>query len=116
MDNIAAAATQTAANGSPLSELAASLAISVDTVARQHQEIKHLSEQIHVKKKKGASATSGTTLTGVNNNICTHCETVGSTAPHKKNSYYFDPRKMTDRKDWARRLMEEKDVKFKDNE
>ena len=41
-DNIAAAATQTAANGGPLAELAASLAISVATVARQHQEIKRL--------------------------------------------------------------------------
>ena len=34
LDNIAAAATQTAANGGPLAELGASLAISVDTVAR----------------------------------------------------------------------------------
>ena len=32
LDNIAAAATQTAANGGPLAELAASLAVSVDTV------------------------------------------------------------------------------------
>ena len=35
LDNIAAAATQTAANGGPLEELAASLAVSVDTVARK---------------------------------------------------------------------------------
>ena len=35
LDNIAAAATKTAANGGPLVKLAASLAISVDTVARQ---------------------------------------------------------------------------------
>ena len=35
LDNIAAAATQTAATGTPLAELAASLAVSVDTVARQ---------------------------------------------------------------------------------
>ena len=35
LDNIAAAATQTAANAGPLAELAASLAISFDTVARQ---------------------------------------------------------------------------------
>ena len=34
LDNIAAAATQTAATGTPLAELAASLAVSVDTVAR----------------------------------------------------------------------------------
>ena len=47
LDNIAAAATQTAANGGPLSELAASMAVSVDTVARQQQEIKCLSEQVN---------------------------------------------------------------------
>ena len=35
LDNIAAAATQTAATGGPLVELAASLAVSVYTVARQ---------------------------------------------------------------------------------
>ena len=42
LDNIAVAATQTAANGGPLAELAASLAVSVDTVARQKIEIKRL--------------------------------------------------------------------------
>ena len=35
LDIIAAAATQTAANGGPLAELAASLAISFDTVTRK---------------------------------------------------------------------------------
>ena len=35
LDNIAAAATQTAANGGTLAELAAILAISVDTFSRQ---------------------------------------------------------------------------------
>ena len=45
LENIAAAATKTAANGGPPAELAASLAISVDTVTRQQQEIKCLSEQ-----------------------------------------------------------------------
>ena len=64
LDNIAAAATQTAANGGPLAELAASLAISGDTVARQQQEIKRLSEQVHSSKKKRAPATSGATLPG----------------------------------------------------
>ena len=36
LDNIAAVATQTAATGTPLAELAASLAVLVYTVARQH--------------------------------------------------------------------------------
>ena len=47
LDNIASAATQTATNGGPLAELAAILAISVNTVARQQQEIKRLPEQIN---------------------------------------------------------------------
>ena len=34
LDNIAAAATQTVANGGPLVELASILAVSMDTVAR----------------------------------------------------------------------------------
>ena len=52
LDNNAAAATQTAANGGPLAELAASLAISVDTVDKHQQEIKRLSEQINALKKR----------------------------------------------------------------
>ena len=39
LDNIAAAATQTAATRTPLAELAASLAVSVDIVARQQIKI-----------------------------------------------------------------------------
>ena len=59
LDNIAAAATQTAANGAPLAELAASLAVSVDTVARQQIEIKRLTEHINALKKKGGALTAG---------------------------------------------------------
>ena len=77
LDNISAAATQMAANGGPLVELAAILAISNDTVARQQQEIKRFLEQISALKKKGASVTSGDTVTGGNNNVCKHCEAVG---------------------------------------
>ena len=50
LDKIMEAATQTAANGAPLSELAASLAVSVDTVARQQPEIKRLTEHINALK------------------------------------------------------------------
>ena len=64
LDNIAAAATQTAAIGGLLAELAASLAISVDTAARQQLEIKRLSEQISALKKKGSFVTSGATVPG----------------------------------------------------
>ena len=42
LNNIAAAATQTADPSGPLAELAASITVSVDTVARQQQEIKRL--------------------------------------------------------------------------
>ena len=53
LDNIAAAAAQTAANGGLMAELAASLAVSVDTVARQLLEINGLTEHINALKKKG---------------------------------------------------------------
>ena len=85
LDNIAAAATQTAANGDPLAEVAASLAISVDTVARQQLNIKRLSEQISALKNKGASVTSGATVPAGNNIICKHCGAVGQKAPYRRN-------------------------------
>ena len=46
----------------------------------------------------------------------THCEAVGRTAPHRKNVCYFYPRKMTDQKEWAQKLMDKKGVTCKDNE
>ena len=52
LDNIPAAATQTAATGGPLAELAASLAVSLDTVARQQIKIKRLTEHINALRKK----------------------------------------------------------------
>ena len=61
--NIAAAATQTAENGGPLAELAASLAVSIDTVARQQIEIKRLVEQINALKKKEGAVTAGVPVT-----------------------------------------------------
>ena len=96
LDNIAAAATQTAANGVSLAELTTSLAILVDTIARQKLEIKRLSEQFSALKKKGASGTSGATVPGGNNPLCKHCEAVGQTAPHRRKACYFDPRKNKD--------------------
>ena len=67
LDNIAAAATQTAANGGPLAELAASLEVSVDTVARKQLEIKRLIEHINVLRKKGGTVTTEVTGTGGKN-------------------------------------------------
>ena len=74
LDNIAAAVIQTAANGGPLAELAASLAVSVDTVARQQLEIKRLTEHINALKKKGGAVTNVVPGTGGNNfPPCKHC-------------------------------------------
>ena len=61
--NIAAAATQNAAKGGPLVELAASMAISVDTVARQQQEIKRFPEQLNALKKRGTQTSRVGTFT-----------------------------------------------------
>ena len=57
LNNIAAAATQTTDPGGPLAEVAASLAVSVDTVARQQQEIKRLTAQVKKFTKKGPQKT-----------------------------------------------------------
>ena len=56
--NITAAAAQTAATGTPLAELAASLAVLVDTMARQQIEIKRLTEHINALREKGAASTA----------------------------------------------------------
>ena len=53
LNNISAAATQTEDPGGPLAELTASIAVSVETVARQKQEIKRLTAQVNAFKKKG---------------------------------------------------------------
>ena len=109
LDNISAEATQTAEKGGPLAELAASLAISVDTVTRKQQEIKRFSEQVNALKKRGTQA-SRVGILPRGTTICTHCEAVGRTAPHRKNTCYFDPKKMKDQKEWARKLVDEKGV------
>ena len=78
LENIAAAATKTTANGGPMAELAASLAVSVYTVARQQLEIKSITEHINTLKKKGGSVTAGVTGTGGNNSPqYKHCAAVG---------------------------------------
>ena len=118
LDNIATAAMQTADNGGPLAELAelaASLLVSIDTVARQQLEIKRLTEHINALKKKGGSVTTGVPGTGGNNfPPCKHCEAVGRTAPHRQNKCYFDPRNNKERMGWAKRLMEAKVVLLND--
>ena len=81
LNNIAAVATQTVDHGGPLAELASSLAVSLDTVARQQQDIKRLKAQVNAFKNKGPQETSGKEMERM---ICKHYEAVGRTAPHGK--------------------------------
>ena len=93
LENIVAAATQTAYNGGPLEELAASLEVSVDTVAKQQLEIKRLTEHISALKKKGGAVTNGVPRSVGNNFLpCKHCEAVGQTVPHRHKKCYFEPK------------------------
>ena len=113
LDNIAAAAIQTAATGTPLAELAAILAVLVDTVARQKHEIKRLTEHINALRKKGGTVTAGVPNTGEKNSPnCKHCAAVGRSAPHRHNQCFFDPRKNKNRMGWATKLMEAKGIVF----
>ena len=93
-----------------------SLAISIDTVATQ-KNIKRLYEHIHAMKKKGTQSSSiGTTAGGgLTVNMCPHYAAVRPTAPHKNYPCYFDPKKITDRREWARKLMDKKGVAYNDN-
>ena len=115
LDNIAAAARQTEATGTPLKELVAILAVSVDTVARQQVKIKRLTEHINALRKKGGSVTAGVPNTGDNNSpTCKHCTAVGCSAPHCHNQCFFDPRKNKNRMGWATKIMEAKGIVFND--
>ena len=115
LDNIAAAVTQTAATGTPLAELAASLAVLVDTVARQQIEIKRLTEHINALREKGISGTASVPITGDNNTTtCKHCKAVGRSAPHRNNQCFFDPKINKHRLDWAANLMKAKGIVFND--
>ena len=115
LDNIAASATQTAATGTPLAELAACLAVSVDTVARQQIEIKRLTKHINDLREKGVLGTASVPSTGDNNvTTCKHCKAVGRSAPHRNHQCFFDPRKNKHRLDWAAKLMEAKRIVFND--
>ena len=58
-------------------------------------------------KKRGTQAARVGTFPG-GTTICTHCEEVGRTASHRKNACYFEQKKLTDRNEWARKLMDEK--------
>ena len=102
LDNIVVSATKTAATGTPLAELAASLAVLVDTVARQHIEIKRLTEHINALRKKVGSVTAGVPNTGDNNSPnFKHCTAVGCSALHRHNQCFFDRRKNKKNDGWG---------------
>ena len=75
-------------------------------------------EHINAIKNKGTHSSSigMTTGGGLTRNMCPHCAAVGRTAPHKNNSCYFKPKKMTDRREWDHKLMNEKVVACNDDE
>ena len=109
LENIAAAATLIAATGTPLADLAASLAVSVDMVAQQQLEIKRLTEHINALRKKGGAVTAGVPNTGRNNSPnFNHCAAVGRLVPHCNNQCYFDPRKNMNSMGWETELTEAK--------
>ena len=111
LNNNTAAAKQTADPGDPLTDLAASLAVSVDTVARQQQEIKRLTAQVNAFTKKGPQETKEKEREKM---ICKHCEAVGRTTPHGKKCF-FDPKKMTDREEREQQIMENNGISCKDD-
>ena len=117
LDNIAAAPTQMIAKGGPHAELAASLAISVDTVATHQKYIKRMYKQINVMKNIGTPTSSIRTSAGgsITGNMCPHCAAIGHSTAHKNNACIFDPKKMTDIREWACKLMDKKGVACKDN-
>ena len=57
-----------------------------------------------------------TAVVGMTGNLFPHCAVVGRSAPHKKNACYFDPKNMTERREWDRKLMDEKGAACKDGD
>ena len=87
----------------------------MDTVARQHIEIKRLPEHINALRKKGVAVTADVPKTGDNNSPnCKYCAAVGCLAPHRHNQCFFHPRKNKNRMGWATKLMEAKGIVFND--
>ena len=51
---------------------------------------------------------------GMTGKVFPHCNAVGFTDPHKNNSCYFKPKRMMKRREWARKLIDEKGVQCND--
>ena len=118
IDKISASATQAVSNGGPLSEFSNSLAVLVDTVDVQAKDIKSLYQQIDALKNKGTPNSSSKTNSGGNmtGNMFPYCAAVIHSAPYKKVSCYFGPKKIIERREWACNFMDEKGVACKDND
>ena len=98
--------------------MSASLAVSVDTVSAQAKEINILHQHINALKKKGTpNVTFGTNAGGgMTENVCTRCAAVRCLDSHKKGSCYFNPKKITERREWDCSLIDKKRVLNKDND
>ena len=70
-----------------------------------------MTAQVNAFKKKVPQETSGKESKRM---IREHFKAVGRTEPHGKKCF-FDPKKMTDRKEWARELMEKNGVPCKED-
>ena len=51
---------------------------------------------------------------GLMGNVSPYYAAIGHIASHKNNSCYFDPKKMTDQREWTRKLMDKKEVACKE--
>ena len=69
-------------------------------------------------KNRWTQASNSGTATGggQTGNMCLHCAAIDHTAPHQNNSYYFNPKNMTDRREWAQKFLDEKGVAYNDDE
>ena len=67
------------------------------------------------KKATQASSISTTTGGGLAGKVWPDCALVGRTVPHIINSCYFNPKKMTDRREWARKLMDKNGGAYNDD-
>ena len=86
LDNISAAAT-TAGRGAYMDDLAASMAILVDTNASQAKELKKTREQINSFRNNNPRADKS----GPKRTVCPHYTAVRRNVPHAKSACFFNP-------------------------
>ena len=115
LENIVAEATENdSAQGGLLAELSASIDILEDTNYTQAKELEQLQQEVNaLQNRKGIGDAMGNLS---NQEVCPNCAAVGRSAPHKKGNFFFDKKKMTNIKEWARKLVDDKSVKCRDNE